>query len=114
MGWSEGNFRLICTGHPKLIKVKTLRQSGLASPQVMFLLRAERVRRQAGQQAPIDQDQRVTAGKGWWILGTGLREAKPTAVQSGNRQATLLGERSRRNSRDQPSVHFQLSKVGMC
>ena len=38
------------------------------------------------------------------ILGTGSGKAKPTAVQSGNRHATPLGERSRRNCRDQPSV----------
>ena len=67
-----------CRGRPKLIEDKTSRrQSGLASPQVMCLFRVERVHRPAAQQAPVDQDRRVTVGKGRRILGTGLRKRNP-------------------------------------
>jgi len=47
-------------------------------------------------QAQLIARYRVTGIKAITILGTGLGQRKPTAIQSGNRQAALLGERSRR------------------
>ena len=73
------------------------RQSGSDSPQVACSNREVRDLRSSTSRVHPETSRLVTAGKTQReILGTDSGTRNPTAIQSGNRQATLLREHSRR------------------
>lgn len=82
-------------GYPKHRRKKAERQSGLESPPVIRGSRRESLPTPAGSSPTC----RECSGNGMPSGAdprNGLGKVRPTAVQSGNRQAALLGVRSRR------------------